>query len=67
MHLFCFNGAYSLLWTFDTHKSLYFLKAHRPKIPLEPCLNQMIQGVQIIQGGTLKIIMHFRQPQNPYL
>ena len=54
MHLFCFNGAYSLLWTFDAHKSIYYLKAHSSKIPLVPCLNQMIQGVQIIQGGTLR-------------
>ena len=54
MHLFCFNEAYSLLWTFDKHKSIHFLKAHSPKIPLVLCLNQMIQGVQIIQGGTLR-------------
>ena len=52
MHLFCFNGAYSLSWTFETYKSIYFLKVHRPNIPMVTCLNQMIQGVQIIQGGT---------------
>ena len=36
MHLFCFNGAYSLLWIFDTHKSIYFLKSYNSKIPLVP-------------------------------
>ena len=35
-------------------KSIYFLKSHGPKIPLVSRLKQMIQGVQIIQGGTLK-------------
>ena len=32
MHLFCFNEAYSLLWTFDTHKIIYFLKAQSDSI-----------------------------------
>ena len=55
----CFNGAYSLLWTVDTHKSIYHLKAYSQKIPLVPWLNQMIQGVQIKQGGTLKLLCIF--------
>ena len=49
-----YDGAYSLLWTFDIHKSIYFLKARSPKIPLVSRLKQMIQGVKIIQGRTLK-------------
>ena len=53
MHLFCSNGEY-FYYEHLTHIKIYFLKAHSPKIPLVPCLNQMIQGVQITQGETLR-------------
>ena len=46
--------------TFDTHKSIHFLKTHSPKIPLVPCVPKPNDtGCANYAGWNITIIMHF--------
>ena len=71
MHLFfCFHGAYSLVTTFDTHKSIDFLTTSnnsqfKDSTGTVPKPNDT--GCANYTGWNIKIIMHFHQPQHPYL